>query len=92
MSKEEDFSSPVWHPYNLASKIETDRGFDLERNDFVNLVEALRATGSIKNQLEASRVFAKLSNEDFIIRIATIARLAKLLETIQQRRHDLQSS
>lgn len=77
----------MYHPYNLAMKIEklldSSQEGPLENEDFYNVVESLQATGSIKNQDEAAAFFLTLPRDELLSRVATIARLQKLLKTIK---------
>lgn len=83
----------MFHPYNLAMKIEkhfanTAEG-PLANEDFYNVVEALQATGSEKNQTKAADFFLTLPRQDVLFRAAAVARLGKLLKVIKINKHDL---
>jgi hypothetical protein len=73
----------VMLPYKLANELQQDRGESFSSENFLNIVESLQAAGGNKAQLEAFKVFNKLSNSELIVRCNTICRLSKLLKRIQ---------
>lgn len=74
-------------PYSLAMDI--DKHFQannegaLSNEDFYNVVETLISTGSVKNQINTTFLFKKLSKEEVIRRSIIISRLNKLLTLIK---------
>jgi hypothetical protein len=86
----------MFHPYNLAMKIEKHFADSSEEplvsEDFYNVVEALQATGSEKNQTKAADFFMTLSKQEVILRAAAVARLGKLLQIIKINKNVVPSS
>lgn len=79
--------SNLMMPYSLAMEIDkhfksiSDGAFSAE--DFYNIVETLTSTGSVKNQVNTTKIFKNLSKEEVIRRSMIVSRLNKLLTTIQ---------
>lgn len=84
-------------PYNLALDIDkyfesTDQG-SLTHKEFIDVVETLQVTGSIKNQKHTADLFKRLPKEEVIKRSETVVRLDKLLRAMKSNgRHDLSST
>jgi|SRR5271155_1314613 len=83
-------------PFRLTSDI--DKHFEatpegaLEHDDFINIAEAIQATGSDRNQRAAAALFMTLPKEEVLRRAGIVIRLEKLLKTIKSRRYDLSST